>query len=156
MEYNKPQEKNFKEQLLKKIETDNRKAYSKAHFTLRMILLIVLAVLILLVSICLFSYICFNVRMGGHQSLLGFNPTGISLFFQFFPWTLFIIDAILVGVLVSLLRKFRFGYRVPVLYLLLILFVATSITGYAVYRTGFDEMVLKQANQNYLPLSGNY
>jgi hypothetical protein len=136
MEYNEPQEKNFKERVLKRIDASNIEAYSKAHFTLRMILLIVVTMLILLISICLFSYICFNVRMGGHV----------------FPWTQLVIDIILVGILQWLLRNFRFGYRVPVLYLLLVLLVVTGIAGYVVYReTGFNELLLRQAEQNNLP-----
>jgi hypothetical protein len=136
MAYNEPQEKNFKTQVLKRIDADNIQAYPKAHFTVRMILLIVIAVLILLVSICLFSYICFDVRMSG----------------DVFPWTSLVLDIILVGMLQWLLRNFRFGYRIPVLYLLLALLVVTGIAGYVVYReTGFNEMLLREADQNRLP-----
>lgn len=152
MEYNETREKNFKERVLKRIDASNVQAYSKAHFTLHMILLVVVAVLISLVSICLFSYICFNVRMGGHGSLLSLGLAGILPFLQFFPWAQLVIDIALVGILQWLLRKFRFGYHIPVLYLLLALFIVTGVAGYVVYReTGFNEMLFHEANQNRLP-----
>jgi hypothetical protein len=152
MEYNEPQKNNFKERVLKRIEADDVKAYSKAHFALRMMLLIVVSILILLVSICLFSYICFSVRMSGHGSLSGPGQNGILTFLQFFPWTQLAIDIILVGLLQWLLRKFRFGYHIPVLHLLCALLIVTGATGYVVYReTGFNEMLLQQAEQNHLP-----
>jgi hypothetical protein len=134
----------YKELILQNIETNHIKAYSKAHFALRMILLVATAILILLVSICLFSYICFNLRTSGRA--------GIVPFLQFFPWTSLVIDIVLVSMLQWLLRNFRFGYRIPVLHLLLVLLVITGVAGYVVYReTGFNEMLLQEVKQHHLP-----
>lgn len=152
MTNNEPQENNFKERILKNIETEDIKAYSKTHFLLRVILLIAVTIVTLIISVFLFNYVFFSLRISGHESLLGFGPQGVVPFLEFFPWPFLVVDIALIIILEWLLRKFRFGYRSPILYLLIGLFVVTVSAGYFIDRkTGFNDALLQQADHDYLP-----
>jgi hypothetical protein len=153
MEHNEPKEKNitFKDRVLKDIETNDVKAYSKAHFVFRMVLLIVIAVVVLLISIFLFNYLFFTLRTSGRGSLLEFGLRGLIPFIVFFPWLLLLLDIFLIFILEWLLRKFRFGYRTPVIYLLLALMAVSISAGYFIDRvTGFNEALLRDADAHSL------
>src|SRR5258708_5168630 len=139
MESNESQKKSFKERVLASIATKDVKVYSRAHFAGRMILLVVVAALVLVVSIFLFNYVFFSLRISGRGSLLNFGARGIFPFLLFFPWTLLLIDATLLIALEWLLKKFRFGYRSPTIYLLLALVAATMSAGSFIDRgTAFN------------------
>jgi hypothetical protein len=152
MTNNEPREDNFKERILKNIETEDIKVYSKTHFILRVILLIAVAMVTLIISVFLFNYVFFSLRISSHDLLLRFGPQGIVPFLEFFPWPFLFIDIALIVILEWLLRKFRFGYRSPILYLLFGLLIITVSAGYFIDReTGFNDVLLRQADHDYLP-----
>lgn len=152
MTNNETHDNNFKERVLKDIAEEDIKVYSRTHFLVRVILLIATTILTLIVSIFIFNYVFFSLRISGHESLLYFGPRGIVSFLAFFPWTLLLTDIVLIGILEWLLRKFRFGYRSPVLYLLLGLLAITISSGYLIDReTGFNDVLLQRADHDYLP-----
>jgi hypothetical protein len=151
MEHNEPQEKTFKERILKRIEAPDFKVYSRTRFVLQMIALIVVAVLILLISIFLFNYIYFSLQISGRAALLHFGPPGIIPFLIFFPWPVLLLDILFVFVLQKLLRRFRFGYHIPILRLLFVIFIITTASGYLLAKTSFNNMLLQKANENNLP-----
>lgn len=151
MNHNEPQEKTFKERILKRIEAPDFKVYSRTYFVLQMIALVVVAALILLLSVFLFNFIYFSVQISGRVSLLNFGSPGIVPFLMFFPWPLLLLDILFVFVLQKLLRRFRFGYRVPILRFLFVLLVITTASGYLLSKTGFNNILLQKANENHLP-----
>jgi hypothetical protein len=143
---------NFKDRVLHSIEEQNVQTYSKAHFRLRVVLLVALAVLTLMVSVFFFSLVFFDLRFSGRGALLGFGPQGFFLFLRTFPWLLLTFDVILIAVLEWLLRKFRFGYRTPVLYLLIVLLAIAISVGFVIDRnTAFNDALIKQADAHHLP-----
>ncbi len=159
MEHNESQGHNFKERVLESIASREIKVHSKAYFAARIILLVIVVALALLVSIFIFNYVFFSLRISGKELLLGFGSQGWASFLFYFPWAFLIMDVILVGVLEWLLRKFRFGYRSPMLYLLIGLFAVSISAGYFMDRvTGFDDVLLRQADRHYLigPLGEAY
>ena len=106
----------------------------KLYFTLQIVAVSVVSILILLISVFIFNFIAFSVRLNGGDALLGFGPRGWSTFFLFFPWQLFAFDAFLVIVLELMLRKFSFGYKIPALYLLAGLLFSTVMIGFVIDR----------------------
>jgi hypothetical protein len=124
----------------------------KFHFTFDAFLAALVALVILGVSIALVSFIFFSLRIAGHESLLGFGPRGILAFIFIFPWPLLLLDVLLVLFLETLLRRFKFGYRSPVLYLLIVLIAIAGAAGIAIDRTTHvNDDLLDRADHGGLP-----
>lgn len=140
------------ENILERIRTDTVHQVSKSHFVLKMIFTIAVAIVTLLVSISIFNFILFGLRIHHHELLLGFGLRGLWTFALLFPWGLLAVDMLLVALLEWLLRQFRFGYRVPILYLLGILLIVTVSCGVIIDRaTSFNDGLLGQADAHQLP-----
>ncbi len=149
----------MKERLLHKIDAQELNMRPKVYFTLHVAALVLVAIAVLLVSIFIFNFILFSIRINSHDSLLMFGPRGIWAFILFFPWTFLIIDILLIALLEWLLRKFRLGNKIPVLYLLLGLVGLTAVTGLFLDRaTTFNDRLLIRADQHHLlpPLNTFY
>lgn len=119
------------QKLMKEIEKGELTMTPRAYFTLRMVAAVAISVGLVLVTTLLMNFISFSVRVSGQEELLFFGPRGVAPFLRFFPWDLFFVDIVLVGGLVYILRTFRAGYRVPVLYVLGGLLSMTLLLGIA-------------------------
>ncbi len=156
---NEPQGRNFKERVFASIAERDIKIHPKIYFVVRIVLLAIVACMTLLVSVFIINYVFFSLRISGRNMLLGFGSQGWIWFFAYFPWALLAVDVILVGLLEWLLKQFRFGYRSPTLYLLIVLFAVTISAGYFMNRiSGIDDALLRQADLHYLggPLGQAY
>jgi hypothetical protein len=152
MQDNQESQKSFKDRVLENIESKNVTMRSKAHFRLAAIALILVALLTLVVSIFLCTFILFSVRISGHEPLLSLGARGLVFFLQLFPWTFLLVDILLIGILEWMLRKFPFGYKRPVLYTILGLLVITiSVSVFIDRATGFNEALLRRADEHHLP-----
>jgi hypothetical protein len=142
----------MRDSLLKKIEAHEVSMRPKIYYSLQVAALVLLALAVLVVSIFVFNYILFTIRISNQDSFLGFGPRGIWAFIYLFPWWLLLVDVTLVYLLERVLRQFKFGYRSPVLYLLLGLFVVTGSTAFALDRgTTFNDRILIHAEHHGLP-----
>jgi preprotein translocase subunit SecG len=151
MTYSDPHDKNLKERILADISSRNTRVYPRIYFVLRTVLVAIVAILVLVVSIFIFNYVFFSLRVSGQEDLLNFGARGFSSFLEHFPWLLLALDLILTLLLEWLLRRFRFGYRSPILYLLLGIFAVTISAGYLMDRaTRVDDALLYQADRNSL------
>lgn len=152
MENNQSQKNNFKDRVMHDIETNHIESYSRAHFVLRMVLLIIVLIITMIVSVLILNFVFFGLRVSGRGSLLDFGWQGLLIYFEAFPWLLLCIDILLVAALAWLVRMFRFGYRVPVVYMVLGLFVLTLGFGFVLDRTtGVNDMLLHEADEHHLP-----
>ena len=132
MENNEPM--NMKERLLGEIRSQRLSMRPRLYFTLHLAALVATAVLAFAITVFLFNFIFFSVRLNAHDTLLGFGAPGLQLFLGLFPWWLFALDVALIAALESLSRRFRFGWKVPGLYLLAGIFFITASVGYAMER----------------------
>ena len=107
---------NIIEKITGKIRSGEVSMHSRALFVLRALGLILLSVFVFLTSALIVNFILFSIHMSSTNELLGFGPRGWGAFFRFFPWGLLVVDVVSVVLLVLLLRTFRFGYRMPLLY----------------------------------------
>jgi hypothetical protein len=148
---------NIKESILEKIESGRVSMRPRFQFTLKIIALSVVTFLVLIISLFIIAFISFSIRISHHESLLGFGPKGIMAFFLFFPWLLLALDVGLICLLEWLLRKFRFGYRFPVLYLLLVLFGIVIISGSVLDRgISFNDKILQSRERLPRPIGNFY
>lgn len=146
------EQKNMKDELLAKIKAGEVTMRPKIHFTLKAVALVAVAFAVLVVSILIFNFIFFSIRIAGHESLLGFGWEGLLRFLFFFPWILLAIDLSLIVVLEWLLRQFRFGYHTPVLYLLGGIVVVSVSAGMIIDRgTSFNDALVTRAGRHQLP-----
>jgi hypothetical protein len=143
---------NMRERLMHKIEAHEVSMRPRIFFTLQIVAILFVALAALLVSIFIFNFILFSIRISNEDSFLGFGPRGIWAFVYFFPWWLLLIDVALLSLLERLLRQFKFGYRAPVLYLLFGLLVVTGSVAFAIDRgTNFNERILIHGEHHGLP-----
>ncbi len=142
---------NIIQNVLEKIQNNELSVTPKAYFTIKLVGVILLLLLIGIIGVFLSSFIFFSMEVGDHTSLMGFGPTGFQVFLKLFPWYLFIIEICLICLLEYFLRSFKFGYKIPILYLLLGLIVVMCIGGALINLTSIHPRLLKNSNQNRLP-----
>ena len=133
----------IRDQILKDIRSGDVQMTPRAYFTLKILALGALALGVLVTTIFIFNFISFSVRVNHHEALLGFGPRGYLSFANVFPWHLLILDLLLVILLEWLIRKFKMGYNIPVLYLLGALIFGAATLGFALDRTPFNDRVIE-------------
>ena len=156
-----PQQNNdnatLQKNILDKIRNDEVTMRSKNYFAFKVVLLVIVAVLVLLTSSLLVSFIFFSVSVSGRLLLLGFGWRGFEVFFITFPWGTLLIDIIFVVLLESLLKKFQFGYRNPILYTLGSILLITVFIGIVIEKTPFhDSLLHREETQTLPPVIGSF
>lgn len=125
---------------------------SRLVCVLKSIALVFLSLFVFLTTTLLVNFMIFSIHMQSTDAFLGFGPRGWYAFFTFFPWPLFVLDALGVVLLIILLRTFRFGYRVPLLYIGGAVLVASSVFGFALERhTPMNDVLMREANSTGMP-----
>ena len=117
------------EKILEAIREKKVSMRPRTYFILRMAALLSIAIAVLIVSVFIFGFIFWSVTMSGQSLLLGFGTPGWLIFLTLFPWWLLLLDVALLILFESLMRQFSFGYRVPVLYLLIALLLGSATIG---------------------------
>ena len=126
--------------------------HSKKYFVLRVIALAALVVLVVGISASICNFIFFSIRLNHPGSPFAGGPHGFGLFLEFFPWGLLLLDIIFIMLLEWLLRKFRFAYMTPSVYLLLGLLLIVVAIGFGLDRgTSINDRMLHQADMHHLP-----
>ncbi|KND47087.1 MAG: hypothetical protein AB199_01505 [Parcubacteria bacterium C7867-004] len=141
------------ETVLERIRSGEITMRPGSFFIAKVLFTLVVSLLVLLLSIWLASFISFDLRITGHESLLGFGSRGLALFFSIFPWGLATLDLILIALLVWMLQHFRFVYRTPLLFIIAILIVFGTASGLLFDReTGFHDDRFEEAEAGELPI----
>jgi len=151
MTTNNPQKNNRIESILKRIEKNELVPKTKSYFRLKFAALILVLVAIIVVTLFLSSFILFSLQVSGHTSLIGFGIAGWQVFFALFPWKLFFLEIVLVILLEYLLRSFKFGYKIPVLYLLAAVTLLVIVSAVAIDLTPLHTSLLNRADHHHLP-----
>lgn len=140
-------------EVLQKIHSQKISIHSKMFFRLRLLAFTLLIIGICITSILLCSFIMFVIRMSGQSDFIGFGSQGVLLFFALFPWILFLIDVIMIGLLGMLMRHTSFGYKIPGIYIVGMVLAIIVISGYVVdSKTTFHKDMLFRADKKQLPL----
>lgn len=142
----------IKEGVLKAIADHKVSMRPSAFFKLEYALILCVSILVLFLTIGLAGFIFFGLRVNGHEALLGFGPSGIGAFLRIFPWPLFILDLVLLIVLQSLIRRFAFGYRRPIVLVLTVLFVGGGVSALVIDReTPLHDKLMEESHHGGLP-----
>ncbi len=155
MEHNN-EKQNMKDTILGKISSGTVKMHPRYYFMLRIAALVLVSIAILLITVFICNFLLFSIRINSTDSYLFFGPRGWGAFFSFFPWDLFAIDVVLVGVLLLLMRQFKFGYKSPILYVVLLLIAFTIAAGAFIDgTTDLNDRFLRAADNHHLPGPAN-
>ncbi len=144
----------IKTNVLERIRRGEVHMRPKAYFVARAALLIVSALLALATTVFIVSFVLFSVRQSGVIFLLGFGGQGLLTFLTIIPWWLLLLAFACLIVLELLVRRFRFGYRVPVLEVMLVSFVAVLLVAAGVSLSPVHSSLLNAADRDTLPLVG--
>jgi hypothetical protein len=150
------QNNNLKEQILNKIKSGEVAMRPKAYFVCKVFLLMFVSFLTFIVSVILVSYLLFSIRVGGGIFLLGFGTRGFYEFILIFPWILLLINILLLLILDSLLKRFKFGYNRPMLYLFLVTLTAITFLASLINFTPFHKELMSRAEGQKLPMVGGF
>lgn len=116
------------------------------------IALVLSSLFVFFMTTLLVNFIIFSIHMQSTDAFLGFGPRGWYAFFTFFPWPLLVLDVLGVILLIMLLRTFRFGYRVPLLYIGGAVFVSAIVFGFALERhTPMNDVLMREVNRPEVP-----
>ncbi|MBV9159376.1 MAG: hypothetical protein JO019_02135 [Candidatus Kaiserbacteria bacterium] len=150
--------KNIRDEVLQKIRSGEVSMHSSGYLALRIGMLAFVVLAALVISVLIFNFISFTIRLSDDSQLLGFGPRGIVFFVTMFPWALLAADAILLVIAERLLRRFRFGYKNPALILFAGLAVLTLALGLLIDNaTPFNDRMLERAERHHLgPLDTMY
>lgn len=150
---NNPESKpNIKDAVLGKIHSGSLKMHPKYYFALRVAALAAVSLATLLITVFICNFLLFSIRINSSDSYLFFGPRGWGAFLALFPWDLFAIDVVLVGALLWLMRQFKFGYKSPILYIVLLLIAVTVAAGAFIDRaTDLNDRALSAADAHRLP-----
>lgn len=146
---------NIEDAVLRKIEDGDVKMTPKSYFIVKAVLLVLCVFCIFVFSVILVSFIIFSLNTRGDLFLLGFGARGIVKFILMFPWFLLSIDALLIILLDYLIRRFRFGYHSPIIYLFLSTLVFVTAFSYLVNFTSIHSRLSGFAKRNHVPLAGS-
>lgn len=144
------QQPSLKEKLLTEIRSGSVAMTPRVYFTLKFAAVVLVSTAIVLVTIFVVTFIFFSIRISGNEALLGFGTRGFETFLFFFPWHLLVLDIALILFLQWLLRTFRFGYTIPVLYLIGGLLCGAALVGFVLDRGTPLNDALHEARE-YLP-----
>lgn len=144
----------IQDKVLASIKSGHVHMRPRAFFIARVLALVAVVVAVFLVSIFFVSFVFFALQESGQTSLLGFGARGFGIFFSIFPWVIVGSILVLLILLELLLRTFRFGYRIPVLRVLIGVVVLTVLAGAAVALTPLHSLLLEQADNDNLPVIG--
>lgn len=146
----------LKDKLLNEIHSGNVTMTPRVYFSLKVAALAFVSLAIVAVTVFIFNFIFFSIRISNETALLSFGPQGVRAFLTFFPWLLLALDVALVVLLQWLVRYFRFGYRVPILHLLAVLLVASLAFGFALDTARFNEALQERREHLPPPIRGFY
>ncbi len=125
---------NLRDKILSEIRAGRVHMTPRAVYALQIVALAAIVGAILTTTVFIVNFIFFSIRISSYESLLWFGPNGFLTFLYLFPWPLAIADGALVVLLQWLLRKFRFGYLLPVLYIVAAVILGAGVLGFILDR----------------------
>ena len=149
-------EPDIKNKVFEKIRKGNIRIKPRIYFVMQVVLLVALSFLALALAVFIMSFVIFSLQESGEQFLLSFGHRGILTFLVLFPWTIFIIDILLFVIIEWLLRRFKFGHRIPVLYIFATIIGVAFIFSVIINFTQFHSFLLNKADNDELPVLGKW
>ena len=149
-------ENDIQESVLDKIRAGGVSMRPRYYFTTQVVLIGIVSILALVFSVFVLSFGVFSIHESGEQFLLGFGTQGLAMFVSLFPWGLLVSVLVLLVLLETLLRNFRFAYRTPALRIFVWLLLLASVGSAAIGFTSLHPFLSEQADHDALPVIGSF
>lgn len=144
----------IRKNVIERIERGEVSMRSRAYFVVRVALAAAVALLVLVLSAYILSFVVFSIHESGEQFLLGFGARGILVFLALFPWLTLAVDIALIFFLEWLLQSFKFGYRSSLLALFGVAATFSVVVAALIGLTPAHGYLLKMADRGDLPIVG--
>jgi hypothetical protein len=146
----------IKNKVLTAIASGDVKQRPHWFFVLRGILVGIGVGLALGVILYLISFILFITRETGVWFTPAFGFRGWFVFFRSLPWILIGLSLIFIAVLETLVKRYSFAYREPLLYSVLGIVIVVTAGGFLLFETSLHQSLLDSARHNQLPVIGAF
>ena len=146
----------IKNQILNRIKSGKVEMKPRWHFILRTALLITGAVVVLLVTLYLTSLVLFVLRRTGVLFFPMFGSRGWFEFFVSLPWLLVLAALVFIVILEVLVGHYKFAYRRPLLYSAVGIILFVAAVAFLIDIARFHDRFSRFAEQNSLPLAGDF
>lgn len=146
--------KNIQEDILKAIESGKVKMKPRWHFLLKSALLGLGVILVVLALLYMSSFIFFVLKLNGVWFLPSFGSGETVTFLLSLPWLLILVAILFIILLETLVRKYSFGYRRPLIYTALAALVLAVGGGVLIALTPLHNTLLLSAREGRLPITG--
>lgn len=140
--------------VLTAIRTKGLRMRPKWHFVLQALLVGIGIVIVLVALVYMASLAIFAHRMNGGWYAPGYSLRGVRIFLLTAPWLLIGITLIFLVVLETLVRRYSFAYRRPLLYSVVGIVTLVGIGGIMAVDLGFHRRMITVANERDLPVIG--
>lgn len=121
--------KNIKNAVIDRIRSGNIKKIPKIFFSLKSFLFFLAIVIVSAFSLFTISFIFFVLKISELWYLPVFGVRGVELLFGSFPWLLVMVALIFIAILETLVDRYSFVYRKPLLYsALAIIFIVIAVS----------------------------
>ena len=152
--HNENENASVKQEILNAIASGKTAMRPKWHFILTGGLFITGTLIALAATICIASLIVFSLRETGAWSAPLYGIRGIMPFLRALPATLITLSLVFVVILETLVRRYSFAYRAPLLYSLIVL--AGIITAASIVIAPFHRTPFRAARHGHLPIGGQF
>ncbi len=137
---------NLKKNILDKINKGELKMKPKVYFTVKAIFVLIVIIVAIISMSFLISFAVFSIKESSRLFLLGFGSIGVWTFLTTFPWFLLIIEIVSLFLVDILLTHFKFAYKTPFIYLIIItsifvVFVSVFISATPIHETLYQEVI---------------
>ena len=143
--------KDLKNAVLDAIKKEGVRMRPRWHFLLLAALMATGVLILLLALVYLTSFIVFLLYDGGSWFAPSFGMRGWFDLLRSIPIYLLILLAIFTGVLDTLVRRYSFAYRRPLLASLGAIVLIVFVSGFIVAQTSFHHSLAYEARQGRLP-----
>lgn len=140
--------------IIAKLKSGQVKMRPKIYFIFKTSLIVLGIFVVVLFILYLISFIFFALRASGVWYLHSFGFPGIKGSLTLLPWLLIFICAVLIIVLETLLKRFTFAYRQPILYSLLGIIVFALLGSFIMGKTSLHPALFSQAQKGRFPVGG--
>ncbi|MDE1925326.1 MAG: hypothetical protein KGH79_04090 [Patescibacteria group bacterium] len=147
-------ETDLKASVLQKIRKGEVSMRPRLYFIARLALAAFVAIAALALAMFVLSFVFFSIHESGEQFLLGFGGRGVLTFITLFPWWSLLLTLALIFALDYVLRYFKFGYRIPMLEIVLGALAVVVAAGVLISATPLHSVLLSVADNNELPVLG--
>lgn len=148
------QSASLREKIAAAIEAGEVTMRPKWHFVLKAALGIAGITLILLALLYLISFVIFVLHRTGVWFVPAFGLQGIYALLISLPWILILCAVVFIILLESLVRRYAFAYRQPLVYTVLVIIGLVLLGGFIVAKTAFHDRLFGYAQDERLPIAG--